>query len=104
MVSAFDIAKSGIDKGKKFARQYGVNVDFFVADMMEYRLEQNYDIIYASGLLQYIPVKERGRIIDNWKIELVEEIIFACDSSGILHQHCMNVMIARKIFIDKRGR
>lgn len=142
LVSAFDIAKSGIDKGKKFAGQCGVNVDFFEADMMEYRLEQNFDIIYASGLLQYIPVKERGHIIDNWKthtnengihllnvfvekpfidnppdweekeyfwksgelltyyhdwkIELVEEIIFDCDSSGILHQHCMNVMIARK--------
>ena len=150
LVSAFDIAKSGIDKGKKFAKQCGVNVDFFEADMMEYRLEQNFDIIYVSGLLQYIPVKERGRIIDNWKthtnengihllnvfvekpfidnppdweekeyfwksgelltyyhdwkIELVEEIIFDCDSSGILHQHCMNVMIARKIFRDIRGK
>lgn len=143
LVSAFDIAKSGIEKGKQAAEQCGVSVDFFEADIMEYRIEQDYDIIYASGLVQYIVPKERKRIIDNWKshtkengihllnvfvekpfiatapdweekeyfwksgellqyyhdwkIELIEEVIFDCYSSGIMHQHCMDVLIARKI-------
>ena len=33
----------------------------------------------------------------DWKMERCEEIIFDCDSSGVPHQHCMDVMIARKI-------
>ncbi len=143
LVSAFDIAESGIKKGRQLAEKCGLKVDFFQADAMEYKLEQNCDIIYASGLLQYIPSKERKRIIDNWKahtnengihllnvfvekpfigpapdweeteyfwksgeilqyyhdwkIELIEEVIFECNSSGILHKHCMDVMIARKV-------
>lgn len=143
LVSAFDIAESGISKGKNMAKQCGVDVDFFQADVLEYKLEQDYDIIYASGLLQYIPSGNRKEIIDNWKkhtnedgihllnvfvkkpfierapdweekecmwksgelltyyhdwkIEVIEEIIFDCYSSGILHKHCMDVMIARKV-------
>lgn len=142
LVSAFDIAQSGIQKGKLLAEKCGVNVDFFTADVLEYKPEQQYDIIYASGLLQYIPPKDRELVIANlkahtaenginifnvfvekpfvevapdweeneyhwksgelftlyhdWKMELMEEVIFDCDSSGILHQHCMDVMIARK--------
>lgn len=149
LVSAFDIAESGIKKGRQLAEKCGLKVDFFQADVMEYKLEQNCDIIYASGLLQYIPFKERERIIDNWKahtnengihllnvfvekpfiesapdweeneyfwksgelltyyhdwkIELVEEIIFDCYSSGILHKHCMDVMIARKVGNSLQG-
>ncbi|MBP3475699.1 MAG: hypothetical protein J6K48_05210 [Lachnospiraceae bacterium] len=32
----------------------------------------------------------------DWKIELLEEVIFDCDSSGVPHQHCMDVVIAGK--------
>lgn len=143
LVSAFDIAESGIEKGKQQARQCDIEIDFFQADALEYKLEQNYDIIYSSGLLQYIPFQDRDNVIDNWKthtnengihllnvfvekpfieiapdweekehfwktgellqyyhdwkIELTEEVIFDCDSSGISHKHCMDVLIARKI-------
>ena len=142
-VSAFDIAKSGVEKGMQHAAECGVDVDFFEADVMEYKLERDYDVIYASGLLQYILPKERARVIDNWKkhtnkngihllnvfvekpfietapdweeteyfwksgellqyyhdwkIELVEEIIFDCNSSGIMHRHCMDVVMARRV-------
>lgn len=45
--------------------------------------------IWQSGeLLQYY---------HDWKIELLEEVIFDCDSSGVPHKHCMDVVIARKI-------
>ena len=33
----------------------------------------------------------------SWKMERCEEIIFDCDSSGVPHQHCMDVMVARKM-------
>ena len=33
----------------------------------------------------------------DWKFEYLEEKIFDCGSSGIPHQHCMDVLIARKV-------
>lgn len=143
MVSAYDISENGIEKGKKLAEISGVTVDFFQADMLDYKLENEFDIIYSSGVLQYIPEEKRKSIIDNmkenttegginilnvfvekpfleaapdwetqeyfwqtgeifhyyhdWKMEWMEERIFDCNSSGIPHKHCMNVMLARKI-------
>lgn len=40
---------------------------------------------------------ELFNLYHSWKMERCEEIIFDCDSSGIPHQHCMDVMIARKM-------
>lgn len=33
----------------------------------------------------------------DWRLEQVEERIFDCDSSGVPHQHAMDVMVARKV-------
>lgn len=66
-VSAFDIAESGIEKGKRLAELSGVSVNFFRADLLDYRLENEFDIIYASGTLQYIPQKERMKILCHYK-------------------------------------
>lgn len=142
-VSAFDIARSGIEKGRHLAEISNVSVDFFCADLLDYKVENHFDVIYASGVLQYIPQDKRQKTIDNlkkqtntdgihilnvfvekpfietapdwedteyfwqsgellqyyhdWKAELLEEIIFDCNSSGVLHQHCMDVVIMRKI-------
>ena len=32
----------------------------------------------------------------DWKLHRTEESIFDCQSSGVAHQHCMNIMIAQK--------
>lgn len=143
VVSAFDIAKSGLEKGKHLAELSNVCVDFFCANLLDYKVENRFDVIYASGVLQYIPDGRRRDIINNlkkhtntdgihilnvfvekpfletapdweeteyfwesgelmqyyhdWKIELLEESIFDCDSSGVPHKHCMDVVIAKKI-------
>ncbi len=143
LVSAFDLSESGIKKGRHLAELNGVSVDFFQADMLNYRLETSFDIIFSSGALQYIPENKKEGFIHNlkentttggihilnvfvdkpfiepapdweekeyfwktgelfrfyhdWKIELMEETIFDCDSSGVPHKHCMDVMIARKM-------
>ena len=146
-VSAFDVAESGIEKGRALAALHQVDVNFFRGDLLDlrldYRLESNFDIVYSSGVLQYIPPQDRTRVIDNlkahinpggihilnvfvkkpfvatapdwesheyfwhsgelmgyyhdWKFEHLEEKIFDCDSSGVPHQHCMDVLIARKM-------
>lgn len=74
-VSAFDITESGIEKGKRLAERSGVSVNFFRADLLDYRMENGshvangsgYDIVFASGSLQYIPPEKRAEILRHYK-------------------------------------
>ncbi len=66
-VSAFDISRNGVEKGKRLVEENGVQIDFFEADILNYKLENSYDIVYSSGALQYIPKENRKAVIDNWK-------------------------------------
>ncbi len=66
-VSAFDITQSGIDKAKRLAERHGVDIDFFRADILDYRLEKKFDVIFCSGVLYYVPERLRGEVLDNWK-------------------------------------
>lgn len=38
-----------------------------------------------------------------WKMEKIDEIIYDCQSSGIPHQHAIDVMISQKIAINSAG-
>lgn len=145
-VTAFDISEKGISKAKILADIHNVNVNFFVADIKEFRLETEFDIIFSSGVFHYIPQNKRQSLIDNlklntkigglnivnvfvdkpfipkapdmekeeisvdiwksgelnsyyhdWLFHKNEEIIFDCNSGGISHKHCMDVLIAEKV-------
>lgn len=142
LVSAFDIAESGIEKGRRLAERNGVSVNFFRADLLDYRPQNEFDIVYASGVLQYIPEKDRAQVLrryrehtapggmhvmnvfvekpylpappdweekeyfwktgelfyhySDWRMERMEEYAFDCDSGGVRHRHCMDVMMAVK--------
>ena len=145
-VTAFDISETGLSKARELANYCGVKVDFFKADVRDFRLDTNYDIIFSSGVFHYIPYDLRENIIDNLKAHTItnginvinvfvrkpfvqlppdieeselaagdwksgeifmyyhdwlfrknEEKIFDCNSSGVLHKHCMDVIIAEKI-------
>lgn len=67
IVSAFDVTESGVEKGKKLAESAGVEVDFFRADLLQYEFKRDFDIIYSSGSLQYIPPARRKEILDSIK-------------------------------------
>jgi len=66
-VSAFDISDAGIEKTKRLAEQIGVHVHVFKADILDYRLDTHYDIIFSSGVLHYIKPEYRQEIFDNYK-------------------------------------
>lgn len=66
-VMAFDCAESGLEKAKKLAEQYNVCVDFFKADIHEYRLENQVDVVYSSGVFHYIRNNLRKELVDNYK-------------------------------------
>jgi len=144
-VTAFDVAENGIEKARELAKHNHVEVDFFVANMHEYKIDAEYDIIFSSGVLHYLPLNKRKEFLDelrchttqggihvvnafvrkpfiepapdmeeaekkvepwlsgelagyyhDWFFHQNEEIIFDCNSSGVPHVHCMDILIAEK--------
>lgn len=83
-VTAFDITKAGIDKARKLADKHCVNVNFFKADAADFRLESEFDVIFCSGVLHFIPNELRREVFDNYQRHTAK--------GGI---HAMNV------FVDK---
>jgi len=66
-VSAFDVSEAGIEKTRKLAEHVGVRVNVFKADLLDFRLDTHYDIIFSSGVLHYIKPEYRKEIFDNYK-------------------------------------
>lgn len=142
-VTAFDLSNDGIEKGKRLAEKCGTYVDFFQADLNDYRLSENFDIIFSSGVFDYMKPELRESIIDNqkehtnegglnaikvfvnkpfievsdnkkksyryswksgeifsyyhdWLISAMDEVIYDCNSGGVPHKHCIDIMIANK--------
>ena len=66
-VSAFDISDAGIEKTKRLADSAKVHVNVFKANLFDYRLDENYDVLYSSGVLAYIKPQLRSEIMENYK-------------------------------------
>jgi tellurite methyltransferase len=66
-VTAFDISDAGIEKTKRLADKVGVNVKVFKADILDFRLSTNFDILFSSGVLHYIKPEYRQEIFVNYK-------------------------------------
>lgn len=145
IVTAFDAAESGLTKARVLAAKNGVHIDFFKANILDYRPEIDFDIIFSSGVFHYIPAEIRGEFTESlknhttsgginvlnvfvekpfinvppehessestrkgwnsgelftyyhdWLFHKNDEIIFDCNSSGVPHKHCMDVLIAEK--------
>lgn len=145
VVSALDATDKGIEKGKLLAEKYGVSVDFFKANIEDFRLRDKYDIIFSSGVLHFVKPEYRDDIFQNlkeytnkngihamnvfvekpfiasppdkvqgedrfrwksgelfthyhdWLLHAVNELIFDCNSGGVPHKHCMDIVIAENL-------
>lgn len=62
IVSACDNSNKNLDIAKKSAEKAGIKINFFNADIVNYQIETKFDIIFACGALQYVPLKERSRV------------------------------------------
>jgi tellurite methyltransferase len=67
IVSAFDIAETGLDKGRRLAELNGVEVGFFMANVLDFIPDGEFDIIYTSGGLLYFAPDKRREMIDAYK-------------------------------------
>lgn len=83
-VTAFDVADAGVDKTRRLAEQAGVRVNAFKADILDFRLDSTFDILYSSGVLHYMKPEYRDEIFDNYR---------RFTSEGGLH--------AFNVFVDK---
>lgn len=62
-VFAFDVAEAGLEKARNLAGRHGVQVDFFRADVLDYRPETSFDIVFSSGVLHYVSAGLRAEVI-----------------------------------------
>lgn len=88
-VTAFDISDQGIEKAKRLAEYNKVEIKLFKADIFDYRPDTEYDIIFSSGVLHFLPQTEREDFCGSLKSHTSE--------SGI---NAMNVFV-RKPFINR---
>lgn len=66
-VTAFDTSAIGIEKARYLADKANVSLDAFVADINEFRLTDTFDIIFSTGVLQYIPENLRSEVLGNYR-------------------------------------
>ncbi len=66
-VRGFDFSSEGVKKSTAWSDELNLSIDFFQADINEYRLDRPYDAVFASGALHYIPQDLREEIIFNYK-------------------------------------
>lgn len=53
-VYAFDITENGIAKTKRMAKENGVEINAFIADVNDFSIDETFDIIYSTGTIQYL--------------------------------------------------
>jgi len=68
VVTAFDKSPAGIEKARLLAAKAEVSVDLFIADINEFRLTETFDIIFSTGVLQYIPQSLRSEVLGNYRM------------------------------------
>ena len=67
LVTGFDSSAEGVKKSLARADELRLSIEFFQADINEYRLQDFYDVVFSSGALHYIPVALRDEILSNYK-------------------------------------
>jgi tellurite methyltransferase len=66
-VTAFDASPKGVEKTKRLADDAGVPIETFVADINEFRLTGSFDVLFSTGVLQYVPSEQRNDLFANYR-------------------------------------
>jgi tellurite methyltransferase len=67
VVSAFDSSPAGVEKAGRLAREAGVVLDLFTADLLTWRPEARYDVVFSCGVLHYLPPNLRNEVLANYR-------------------------------------
>ena len=66
-VTALDLAAAGVDKTRRLADEAGVRINVFEADILEYRLDEPFDVIFCHGVLHVVPPDLRAPLLENYR-------------------------------------
>jgi tellurite methyltransferase len=66
-VHAFDISSKGLEKAEQLARQVGVSISLFQADLNQFRLDQPFDILFSTGVLHSAHPSVRADLFQSFK-------------------------------------
>jgi len=66
-VTAFDLSPKGVEKTLRLAEHVGVRLRAFPADLTTYRLDEEFDVLFSTGALHYIPPALRPAIFANYQ-------------------------------------
>jgi len=66
-VDAFDISEKGVEKTVRLAKEAGVIVNAFKADLNRFRLSETYDILFSTGVLHSSDPSMRNELFENYK-------------------------------------
>lgn len=66
-VHAFDISGKGLEKTERLARQAGVSIRTFQADLNQFRLTETFDILFSTGTLHSCDPSVRVELFENLK-------------------------------------
>ena len=89
-VDAIDLSQTAINRGRSFAKQERVDVNFIVGSAFDIPLlEDHYDIAYDSGLLHHLQPHRRPAYLD-----LVRTVL---KPNGILGMTCFDTTAGRPV-------
>jgi tellurite methyltransferase len=66
-VVGLDLSLPGLENTRRWAKDVGVHVETIQADIINYKLEDTYDVIFSTGTLQYLPPEVRSQRFQNYK-------------------------------------
>lgn len=66
-VVGLDSSLPGLEKTSRYAEEVGVHVETIHADIVNYEIEDIYDVIFSTGTLQYLPPEARSQRFQNYK-------------------------------------
>jgi len=66
-VTAFDTSGKGVEKARQLAAAAGVSIEARVASINEFRLTDSFDVLFSTGVLQYVPPELREELFANYR-------------------------------------
>jgi len=66
-VTAFDTSPKGVEKTTQLAAEAGVPIEAFVANINDFRLTEPFDVLFSTGVLQYVPPELRSELFANYR-------------------------------------
>ncbi|MCP4568796.1 MAG: class I SAM-dependent methyltransferase [FCB group bacterium] len=83
-VTGIDLSRVGLAKAERLATEAGTTVAFICADLIDYKIDRPFDIIFSSGAMQYIPPANRALRFKQLK-----------DATGKSGVHVMSVLVEK---------